>query len=409
MTAAWVAKVEPQPGKRLEFGDTVVPGLELRVTENGAFSWAARKRIREGERTGQFTRIGLGSYPAMGLAAARKAARAALGKIVAGHDPNATRKAAKAKAAALAAEKTLKARLAEWQAAKEGDWSPRYAAEVERICRKEIEPTLGKKILSAVTVEDWSALVAKKRKATPAAAATLFRVVSSFTGHAEVAGWGAVPLPRKAGAVLAPAVDPRGRLLSDKELAAIWHGAEKLSPKPRCFVRLLILTGARREEVAGIVAGEVDREAGTWTVPGSRTKNGKPITRPLCPLALAELALIWPEKCGPSYGLLGSVKGGTLSGFSGIKRRLDSASKVKGWRVHDLRRACRSTLAKLHVPQDHAEAALGHISGRSSLVKTYDQHDYAAEIIAALNLWQGHVAALVAPGKSAKILSIKAA
>jgi len=47
------------------------------------------------------------------------------------------------------------------------------------------------------------------------------------------------------------------------------------------------------------------------------------------------------------------------------------------------------------VPRDHAEAAINHLSGRSKLERTYDRHDYAAEIVAALSTWQGHVAGLV--------------
>jgi hypothetical protein len=75
--------------------------------------------------------------------------------------------------------------------------------------------------------------------------------------------------------------------------------------------------------------------------------------------------------------------------------RVDAASGVTGWRWHDLRRTARTGLSRLGVPPAHAEAALNHVSHRTPLEKIYDHHDYRPEILAALRLWQGHVAGLV--------------
>ncbi|MBD0272617.1 MAG: hypothetical protein ICV73_11900 [Acetobacteraceae bacterium] len=54
-------------------------------------------------------------------------------------------------------------------------------------------------------------------------------------------------------------------------------------------------------------------------------------------------------------------------------------------------------MTRIGVPRDHAEAAINHVSGRSALERTYDRHDYAAEVVAALTGWQAHVAELVVP------------
>jgi integrase len=186
-------------------------------------------------------------------------------------------------------------------------------------------------------------------------------------------------------------------VLSDAELVAVWMAADREAPKLRAFVRLLILTGARELEVADMSAGELDREAGRWAIPGSRTKNGAPYTVPLAALALAELTAVWPnEEPEAAHLLLGrNGGGGGFRGFSKLKARLDAASKVAGWRFHDLRRTARTGMTRLGVPRDHAEAAINHLSGRSKLERTYDRHDYAPEIVAALSTWQGHVAGLV--------------
>ena len=74
------------------------------------------------------------------------------------------------------------------------------------------------------------------------------------------------------------------------------------------------------------------------------------------------------------------------------------------WRWHDLRRTARTGMTRLGVPRDHAEAAINHVSGRSKLERTYDRHDYAPEVIAALTLWQGHVAGIA--GQAAEVVML---
>jgi integrase len=237
-------------------------------------------------------------------------------------------------------------------------------------------------------------------------AAGLYRIISAFLGHAEAHGWiGAPLLPRKAGAVLAPTVAARARVLTEDELRAVWITADREAPKLRAFVRLLILTAARESEVANMTIGEIDLEMARWTIPAARAKNGMALTLPLGALALAELRAIWPStEAPPALALLGRGGSAGFQGFSRLKERIDAASGVRDWRWHDLRRTARTGMARLGVPRDHAKAAINHISGRSALERTYDRHDYAAEIIAASNRWQAHVAGLI--GEAGRLLAM---
>ena len=130
-----------------------------------------------------------------------------------------------------AREKLVAQRVREWRETKENDttgpWSSRYAAEVKRIAERDIEPKLGKKLLAETTRVDWTDIISAKRKTAPAMAAALFRVVSSFLGHAQAHGWISVPLlPRKGAATLAPAPAPRRRTLTDAELVEVWSAGE---------------------------------------------------------------------------------------------------------------------------------------------------------------------------------------
>ena len=97
------------------------------------------------------------------------------------------------------------------------------------------------------------------------------------------------------------------------------------------------------------------------------------------------------------HRLLGRTQYAALSGFSGIKSRLDTLAPLDPWSWHDLRRSCRTGMARLGIDDAAAEAAIGHVSNRSKLVRTYDRYNRAEEARQALLTWQSHVAALVAP------------
>jgi integrase len=261
--------------------------------------------------------------------------------------------------------------------------------EVARIIKADILPVLGSRALSQTTRADWVGLVNTKKAKAQAMAALIYRVVSAFTNYAEAAGWiEQAPLPRRGSAVLAPPPRARDRVLSDDELTRVWQAAGTLNARGRALVRLLVLTGARRNEVAGLHPGEIDvppaaRETGAaWKLPSHRAKNGKGYTIPLCPLALSELSAC-------NYHPL-------TAGFSKLKLQLDAASGVTGWVLHDLRRTVRTGLSKLGIAREISEAAINHIGSRAGLVATYDKHDYAGEVLAALSAWQDHVARLVA-------------
>jgi integrase len=433
---ATLRALKPPASGRVELTDGRTPGLVFRLTSTGVATWALRSRTAEGRAT----RIHLGNWPKVGIKAARDAAEALRVAVRQGKDPVAERRAAKA--AKLAGEEqaateegeTVAARLAEWRAVRAADpsspWSPRYAAEVARVCEKAILPRLGAKLLRETKREDWTALIRdrKREAATPkpkpkkgekgkagapprdgsGAAAFLYRTVAAFTNFAEAQGWIDLPmLPRKGAGVIAPPPPARARVLTDAELKAIWHAADREPPKLRAFVRLLMLTAARELEVADLVAGEVDLEAARWRLPGARTKNRQPYTLPLSPLALGELRAVWPNHAPePGEFILGRTSANGFRGFGRLKLRVDKASGVSGWRWHDLRRTARTAMTRLGVPRDHAEAAINHVSGRSKLERTYDRHDFGPEVIAALALWQGHVAGLV--GAAAEVVMLPA-
>jgi integrase len=397
LTDTVLTALKPPASGRLELKDARIPELSLRVTAADRRTWTVRARLPDGRQI----RPTIGSYPALGLAKARQAAKQVLGDIAKGVDPTAIKRAAVKARTEAADALTVASRLAEWQAAKTDRWSRRYRIELARVVDKMILPKLGKHELAEVGREDWVKLATDRRSKTPVTASWLYDVCSSFLNYAESAGWLETnPLPRRGRNHLVPRAEARARVLSDDELVKVWQASIGLSPKSRAFIRLLLLTAARVSEVADIAVGEINLLAGRWAIPASRAKNGNALAVPLHPLAIAELRRVWPEGASsPGYRLLGAVLGSGLQAPSKIKARLDALSGVTAWRWHDLRRTARTRMAQIGIGDRAAEAALNHISDRSALVRTYDRHDYAAEAAAALTAWQDHVARLLEHGQ----------
>jgi integrase len=118
---------------------------------------------------------------------------------------------------------------------------------------------------------------------------------------------------------------------------------------------------------------------------------------PLPAALLDELLALAPAGAAADCRLLGFHKNSPLQGISRLKTALDRDSAVTDWRMHDLRRTCRTGLAALAVPNEIAEACLNHVSTRSALERTYNRFDYRNEILAALTRWQQHVAEIIKP------------
>lgn len=156
------------------------------------------------------------------------------------------------------------------------------------------------------------------------------------------------------------------------------------------IVRMLLLTGQRRDEVAGMTWDELALDLSTWTIPGPRAKNGKAHIAPLQAQAIVRTAPRIEES-----PLVFPGRRGAFNGFSKAKMALDGASGVKDWRLHDLRRPLATGVQMLGVRLEVTEAVLNHVSGsRAGIVGLYQRQDWAEEKRAALNAWGERVAAI---------------
>jgi integrase len=195
--------------------------------------------------------------------------------------------------------------------------------------------------------------------------------------------------------VLAVKEQSRERVLSLDELRAIWNAAD-----PGCdygvIVRLLMLTGQRREEVGGMRWSELDLDRGLWALPAERTNTGEAHVVPLSSQAVELLRGV--ERRPGRDNVFGNGRG-SYSGWSRSKARLDGRAKVPDWRLHDLRRSLKSGLHELEISSDVTERILNH--ARRGVQKVYDRAQYLPARTRALQAWADHLL----KGEPAKVIT----
>jgi integrase len=354
-------------------------GLGVRVTAGGGKSFLAQYR-----HAGVKRRIPLGSCAAISLADARNAVQAIMGDVAKGLDPASDRKR-KAAHDAL----TLETLVGQWETLNLADRRERYATEAVRALRyafasqlKTPAAELGRN--AVVRVLDGLANDGKTAMASRTAA--YGRACYQWAvkrGSLSTNPFHALPLAT---------VAKRERVLTDDELRAIWRATERPGSY-NGIVRASILSGQRREEIAGMTRRELAPDHATWTIPASRTKNG---TAHIVPLSEQMRAVLGAQPRRGETDLVFPGLQRQFNGFSKAKAALDKASGVKDWRLHDLRRTLATGLQRLGVRLEVTEAVLGHVSGsRAGIVGVYQRHNWADEKRAALDAWGAHVAAIV--------------
>jgi integrase len=190
----------------------------------------------------------------------------------------------------------------------------------------------------------------------------------------------------------------RDRVLNAVEIRAFWNATYELKTTVGDALKLVLITGARLNEIVRLEWSEVSLDAslnvgGVITIPGSRTKNGLPLVLELPPLG-RDLIDRQPRN-GPYVFAANSVVAVTVG--SKIKSRLDALmGNPPPWRLHDLRRSVATGMAQLGVLPHVIEAVLNHASGqRSGVAGIYNRFTYAPEKKAALEKWAAHLELIV--------------
>ncbi len=406
--AVVAALVCPAGRKDVMFFDTQLKGFGLRVTAGGARVFLYQYRLGPKVR-----RHPLGDWPTITAAQARRLAEVHRGAVRGGGDPVAEKRAkrnaqleaeATAKRDKLAVAFTFEALLSAWETRGLAERRASYRVDALRRLRKSLAPLLDRPASAITRVEAAAILDVLARTNGPIGANRIMAYARASYGWGMKANL--VEANPFSGLVPPGRERPRDRVLTDGEVGAIWRAAGTLGPVHGAYVRFLLLTLQRREEVAGATWSEFSAYLSMWTVPAERAKNGRAHLVHLAAAAVKVLQGV-PRSVRRElvFGLPG---GGKLTAFSAIKRSLDASMKaeaaelarkagqdaapVPAWTFHDFRRTGVTTLAGLGFAPHVCDRLLNHVTGAiQGVAAVYQRAEFLAERKAALEAWALHV------------------
>jgi integrase len=361
LTPAFCMKAAAQEGaERSVYWDADMPGFGLVVTSSGHRSYVVQ--YRADGRSRRMTIDGV-----LGLVGARKRAKILLGEVAHDRDPLQERRKAAART-----EDTFQ-NIAENYLAREGK-ALRTIDQRRWMLDRLVYARLGARPIDDIRRSDIVKLLDAIEDANGPVMAdrTLATIRRIMNWHASRSDEFRSPIVR--GMARTKGKErARARILTDDELRAIWKAADAMLGPFGALVQFLLLTAARRSEAARMTRAELD--GADWTLPEARNKVKAELVRPLSPAAQDVLARL--PRIGKAGYIFTTDGRNAIGGYSGFKRKLDTAAKVTGWTLHDLRRTARSLMSRAGIPSDHAERCLGHVIG--GVRGVYDRHEFHAE------------------------------
>jgi integrase len=403
-----LCRTKPPRSGRLEIADLRQAGLVLRITSNGARSFAYRFRHPHSRKT---LRATIGPYPATPLEAARKRAKEMAAQVADGTNPiearNAEREAAPTRTFQALADRYLKEHA-------ERHKRPRSAEEDRRNLAVHVLPKWAKRDFRAIrradVIEVIESIINAGKHAAGNRVHSLISKIFSFAIDADLLEANPAARLRKRG------VEKVGRrVLDDGEIRTFWRGIvlPPVSRQVGLALRLALATAARASEIAGARKAEFQnldkQDQAAWLVPGERAKNKRDHLVPLPPLAVETIKGAI-ELSGDSEFLFPTRldRGGPIDRHTLTVAMVRFAKSLKGptaktWQQeiptpHDLRRSCNSRLARMGVPKEIRDRTLNHITAlRDPESRHYNTHEYEREKRDALSRWAAEVEGIIQP------------
>jgi integrase len=388
ITAAFAAKKKPPLKGQVDHFDRTYPGLALRVSCGGRKSWTYSYRIGAKQR-----RLTLGMYPHMTVQQAHEAWRKARDVVQAGQDPAGIAPPRPAVGFASVFEEWLQ----------RDQTKNKSINTVKGSITKHALPWFQHRPIREIGRHDVLAVIDRVAdQGTPIAARRLHSYLHRL--FAWSVGRGLIDINPLTNADRPAQENKRERVLTDAELVKVWNAAERIGMPYGPAFQLLILTGARREEIGQLRWSEIDGDV--IMLEGARTKNGEAHNIPLSAAACAVLESV-PRINGSDFVFTHSGHG-PVSNWSQAKHDLDDLAGVGDWITHDLRRTAATGLQKLGTVLQVTEAVLGHTAGsRGGIVGVYQRYSYDAEKRHALEAWGKHVTDLIEGREADKVVPLR--
>ena len=371
LTNKLVASVKPPRDRSyIRLWDDTISGFGLRVTENGVKSFIFEGRQFLSKKTKQ---VKIGRVGQMSVSEARASAAELSRLFRSGEFEKQAQKRQGNNSTLSAVERYLSVGLFGKSSA--------HVANVRRHLLAEFCKHYGTLSVQDITRQQAMSFVNDlKIKISPDASLKRFRSLTAFFNY--LVNEGTIEISPLAGTKPPAPPTSRDRVLSPDELKTIWAAAEALNPTWRAFIRLLMLTGQRRNEVAGLHVNEI--EGDWWTLPANRSKNSLPNKVFLSPTA----KLLLPEPDKTSGLFFTHNKKTKVSGFSRTLSTLRSEAGFSNWTLHDFRRSFSTQLHEMGHPPHIIEACINHVSGaKSGVAGVYNKAEYLEQRERAFGDW----------------------
>jgi integrase len=390
LSAISIENMRPR-AQRYAVPDSGCRGLYLNVYPTGRKSYSVRYRFAGATRN-----LTLDGFPPLALA--RKAATDALAEVDQGRDPAAAKLAAKTTAAQRESDTVERLADAFIEKHAKRHTRPNSIRATEAAFRNIIKPAWGKRTVHEIARRDVIELLDGVAADRPILANRTRATLSRFFGW--LCERGIIAASPCVGVKAPSAETARDRVLDDTELRRLWLASDAVGGKAGAYVKLLILTGQRRSEIAHLRWGEVDGDV--LALPAERMKGKQ---AHVVPLSSQAAAIIAAQPKVDDFVLGGWRWAGNSHH---VKRALDAhMGKTPKWVVHDIRRSVASGMAKIGVQVPVIEKILAHRSGTfRGIVGTYQRHSFLPEMAAALQKWGDHIERLVG-GKPAKVVKLR--
>ncbi len=359
-----------------EISDGGCRGLLVKLSPRGEKVWAIRLTVN-----GNRVYYTLGGYPAVSLSEARKRVSDYISFAREGASPDETN------ARLLADKMTVADTHAVYIKAMKNSLAKNTIAAKEAMFSDHIFPVAGKKLIGQIRRADVVEIVeAVKSKGLIVQANRVFSEFMAMLRWAEQRDYiNGVPSFYK----FKTKEQPRRRTLTEDELGKVWQTSNKIGSLSGDFIRLLILSGQRRDDVRLMRWDEIDMNSCLWTIPASKYKTRIAHAVPLSIQSMEILNSRWKEDI-VGFVLAGNDPVKPFNGASSAMRRLRTKLNFnEDFSLHDLRRTCRSSLSRLGVDEVTAELVIGHV--KQGMQKVYDQYDRLDERAEALELWGAYV------------------
>jgi integrase len=373
LTDVKIRALQPRPTQQFEVWDSAVTGLGVRVSPSGTKSFVYIYRLGTRPR-----RMTLGRYPSLSLRDARDLAHDCQQVIRKGGDPAQEKKDKHQDAFAF--DEFVNTFISTYAKPRNRSWR-----ETDRMLQREFVTVWRKRDIRSITKADVTAIldpiVSRGKQTTANRAYAHVRKLFNWAverGHLESSPCQGLRTPARK--------NDRDRVLSDQEIISIWKAGDEMAYPFGAVIKLLFLTGQRRNEVTTLRWDDLDLDKGLWSLAAERNKSGRAHVIPLSPQAIAVIkgipkthdALVFPAR----------GKDNPISGFSKWKRKLDKLSTTTDWTLHDIRRTVSTGLAKQGISPHVTERVLNHKNGTlGGVAGVYNRFGYLPEMREALEEW----------------------